>query len=544
VGVSGISNGTDHGFIWSSGSGMVRLDSSSDTSGAYAINDSGIAVGAIWDHPCPPGNNTYYSSACYWTGGTYTPFPVPTGTLLSSASDINNLGEAVGNYMLDDGSCNPVDFGSVLWEMNVSPISRKELKGFHDAPSTAGGNVIHTNGIIAGAIALYYAGNTHAARWAELRPQEQGTLGGGPSIAYGINGRNQMVGTYVNGKVSSVTCTPLLSLDQGRAVFIQNEVLLDLNRLIPAQTPGNGWEYLEAGNDLNDDGLIMGRGRYTDLSYCHADGGFIMTPPTVIRLHSATRSANDFIFSIRGPASLTCSVDATTDLLSGSWSSLGTISLNSGGVATFTDTSAISTYNNRFYRVKSQSGSKLSINAVGFVTKQLPGAAYALVANPFDRGDNRIRVLFAGLPNGTQVYKWDPSTASYRSTYYLFGTWSAAESQMTMEPGEAVYVRAASASSVTFIGEIKLGSLKNELPSALVQRGSQVPISGNVDSVLRVPIENGDKVHKYDQSLGNTVAYTYNNGTWSPSTPSIALGEGFWTEKLNNTTWRQNLSVW
>ena len=71
---------------------------------------------------------------------------------------------------------------------------------------------------------------------------------------------------------------------------------------------------------------------------------------------------------------------------------------------------------------------------------------------------------------------------------------------------------------------------------------SQTPVGGNIDLVLGITFENGDQIAKYVSV--STVTYTYNNGTWSPSVPSIGLSEGFYTMKINARAWRQNLSIW
>jgi len=45
-------------------------------------------------------------------------------------------------------------------------------------------------------------------------------------------------------------------------------------------------------------------------------------------------------------------------------------------------------------------------------------------------------------------------------------------------------------------------------------------------------------------SDGSYTTYTYSNGAWSPSQPTISLGEAFWSNKAKAVVWRQNYSVW
>jgi len=43
---------------------------------------------------------------------------------------------------------------------------------------------------------------------------------------------------------------------------------------------------------------------------------------------------------------------------------------------------------------------------------------------------------------------------------------------------------------------------------------------------------------------GSYTTYTYSNGAWSPSQPTISLGEAFWSNKAKAVVWRQNYSAW
>ena len=60
-------------------------------SAAYAINDSGLVVGASWPHQQD-------ARAATWLGGEISLLSVPNGTTESWASDVNNSGQIVGYY--------------------------------------------------------------------------------------------------------------------------------------------------------------------------------------------------------------------------------------------------------------------------------------------------------------------------------------------------------------------------------------------------------------------------------------------------------------
>lgn len=43
---------------------------------------------------------------------------------------------------------------------------------------------------------------------------------------------------------------------------------------------------------------------------------------------------------------------------------------------------------------------------------------------------------------------------------------------------------------------------------------------------------------------GTFTLYTYDNGVWTPTQPTIAVGESFWINKSTGTEWKQNISLW
>src|SRR3989304_4197401 len=53
-----------------------------------------------------------------------------------------------------------------------------------------------------------------------------------------------------------------------------------------------------------------------------------------------------------------------------------------------------------------------SVNAVGYVSKPLQAGKFHLIANPLIASDNSIGKLFAGVPGGTQVFKFDSAKSS------------------------------------------------------------------------------------------------------------------------------------
>jgi hypothetical protein len=60
---------------------------------------------------------------------------------------------------------------------------------------------------------------------------------------------------------------------------------------------------------------------------------------------------------------------------------------------------------------------------------------------------------------------------------------------------------------------------------------------------LGLPVMNGDTIFRMIN--GSYVTYTYTgNGTWSPSEPSVGIGEPFWSNKNVGFWWHRNFLVW
>jgi hypothetical protein len=193
-----------------------------------------------------------------------------------------------------------------------------------------------------------------------------------------------------------------------------------------------------------------------------------------------------------------------------------------------------------------------SVNAVGYVNKTLvPG--FQLVANPLDAGtgNNTVGKLFAGVPVGTTLYKYDG--AGFTANSYDPDTvgpqgWELPD--MTLVPGEGAFVLLPPGANftVTFVGEVAQGSLSNPLPKGFSIRSSQVPQSGALDQVLKFPIVNGDTIYQYDPAAKGYITSPFDTDTngpqgWEGAAPAPAVGEAFWVNKIAAANWVREFSV-
>ncbi|MEQ2008225.1 MAG: hypothetical protein ABMA26_15620 [Limisphaerales bacterium] len=184
-----------------------------------------------------------------------------------------------------------------------------------------------------------------------------------------------------------------------------------------------------------------------------------------------------------------------------------------------------------------------SVNAVGFVNLNFaPG--FTLASNPLDGANNTVAVLLPSVPNGTSVFKFDSAAGTYVGSTFLFGSWN--NPSMTLVPGEGFFFKnpGATTLTITFVGNVKQGTLTTPLSAGFTLVGSQVPQGGLVTTDLGLPIGNAESVFKFDTA---TQAYTGGSflfGSWTGGIePTIGVGEGFFVKKNASASWTRTFSV-
>jgi hypothetical protein len=181
-----------------------------------------------------------------------------------------------------------------------------------------------------------------------------------------------------------------------------------------------------------------------------------------------------------------------------------------------------------------------SVNAVGYInlTAQ-PG--FNLLANQLIAADNTVAGLLPGVPEGTSVYKFDPATG-YSITTLDFGAWT--DPSVTLSPGEGFWLRNPGAEdmTITLVGEVPQGTLTTDLVVGFNLVSSQVPQAGLIETDLGLPVEEGTSVYQFDPVAGYSIS-SIDFGAWSPSEPTVAVGEGVWVRAISAGSWTRDFSV-
>lgn len=189
-----------------------------------------------------------------------------------------------------------------------------------------------------------------------------------------------------------------------------------------------------------------------------------------------------------------------------------------------------------------------SVNAVGYVNTPLV-KGYNLISNPLDNkatDGNKIKNLFSQLPLGSQIFKFDAATAKYVGANVddFSGEVVGDAAELTLKPGEGVFIQSPEAKTITFVGEVPTGTLTTTLTKGYQIVSSQVPQAGLVSALGFVP-EEGDQVFQWDDATQKYVSHGFEFGEWSGGEPNIDVGEAFFLN--NNVTgarsWTRTFSI-
>jgi len=180
-----------------------------------------------------------------------------------------------------------------------------------------------------------------------------------------------------------------------------------------------------------------------------------------------------------------------------------------------------------------------SLNVVGYVNVT-SGVGFSMIANPLDAGTNTIGNLIGNPPDGTLFYSWTGS--AFNVATFAFGAWD--NPNVSLAPGQGGFINTSSAFTNTFVGTVLQGNLTNHFGVGFTIASSQVPQSDTVDNLgLTAALGDGDLVYKWN--FGNQAydVFTLAFGSWSPSTPSINVGESVFLNSTAGGNWVRNFTV-
>ena len=190
-------------------------------------------------------------------------------------------------------------------------------------------------------------------------------------------------------------------------------------------------------------------------------------------------------------------------------------------------------------------GGVVSQNLVGYANLQLPWGM-SFIANPLFQTNVSLPSLFPTAPDGAQVMK--RVGGDYVTCVYSASSASWVGPQLDLPLGVGFFFINPSRDTFvqTFIGEVPLGSLTNNLPAGVSLEGAMLPLWGSINSIHNIPGQPGDNIFIFvndGDARGRYLRSTYSNGEgWVPDF-TLAAGHGFWIQKQQAQDWVRSFSL-
>ena len=178
-----------------------------------------------------------------------------------------------------------------------------------------------------------------------------------------------------------------------------------------------------------------------------------------------------------------------------------------------------------------------SANIVGYVTKDLV-AGFNLIANPLESGNTVASLFPDALPN-TVVFKYN-GVGFDSAINDEFDGWLGGD--MSVAPGEGVFVNSPGATSVTFVGEVLTGDLSTALPAGFSIASSQVPQAGGIETALGFAPGANDVIFVFNGVGYDSFLFDEFDG-WLPSEPALEVAQSVWISKAADGSWDRTFTV-
>jgi hypothetical protein len=194
-----------------------------------------------------------------------------------------------------------------------------------------------------------------------------------------------------------------------------------------------------------------------------------------------------------------------------------------------------------------------SQNVVGYINLNLTNT-WQIICNQLDLDgtgtNNTVMTVFGtNLPSGSAVYAFTGGAfASPPASYSTKTGWSGNTNAVNaaLNPGGGVFVAVPSAKTVTLVGNVMQGSLNTPYISGYNMVASQVPQAGLLQTDLGYAPVSGAAIYRFNAASQAYISppYSYSTKTgWSPSQPSVNVGEGFWLASPGAGTWTRDFTV-
>jgi hypothetical protein len=99
--------------------------------------------------------------------------------------------------------------------------------------------------------------------------------------------------------------------------------------------------------------------------------------------------------------------------------------------------------------------------------------------------------------------------------------------------------------TITFIGDILVGTIEYDLQPGLNLVSSKVPWGGPIPTVLHMPDIPGAQIFTFDEQRQRYEAFIFDDleNKWLPSIPTFFVGDAVWIRVAEPISWSFEFSV-
>ncbi len=168
----------------------------------------------------------------------------------------------------------------------------------------------------------------------------------------------------------------------------------------------------------------------------------------------------------------------------------------------------------------------------GYSVPIYPG--YNPIAVQLDTGGDTLNEVLPVVPNGTLLYKYVGAISNWVVSRYDEGLGSWEPPNLTLAPGEGAFLQSSTTFTLSFNGtpHVPVLPLTGGLPGLLSRQTNDI---GNYQNITGYSPTNGAQLFAWDNPSGAYLTYTFSNNNWTPSTPSVPVGQAVWIAPSGGT---------
>ena len=192
--------------------------------------------------------------------------------------------------------------------------------------------------------------------------------------------------------------------------------------------------------------------------------------------------------------------------------------------------------------IASMAAGVTSVNVVGYINVTVP-PGFSFIANQLVASNDKISSLISAPPTGTVVYTWDGGFVANAFNQFGDNHWDNDDLPLGPGTGALIYNPDSKDFKVTFVGEVKQGTLTTAINNGFQFVSSQVPQEGTLSALGYTP-STGDVFYKWDGGFSADTYNSFGDNSWDSGTePSLKVGQSALYFSTSGNDWVRTFNV-